>query len=177
MNAADLRYQHLSQRASAKNLESKTHSFKTIINIQKIEIIIEMWENIYFIMSDREDASIKTIDIPLDFSIIRNGIKQTLNLQFKTIDAPTLTENIIIERNSAHLNQAQTTSLTMEQLVSLIGSDSYTSLRKVTLEGTVLPSTISKSPIIQQYLRNLRQNEETIKKKENYIVRRTKTRF
>ena len=65
----------------------------------------------------------------------------------------------------------------MEQLVSLIGSDSYTSLRKVTLEGTVLPSTISKFPIIQQYLRNLRQNEETIKKKENYIIRRTKTRF
>ena len=37
VNVMDLRYQYLLQRASAKNLENKTRSFKTIIDIQKIE--------------------------------------------------------------------------------------------------------------------------------------------
>ena len=67
VNVMDLRYQYLLQRASAKNLENKTRSFKTIIDIQKIERIIEMWKNIRFIMIDREDILIKTIDILLDF--------------------------------------------------------------------------------------------------------------
>ena len=34
--------------------------------------------------------------------------------------------NLIIERNVAHLNQAQGTPLTIELLVSMIGIDSFT---------------------------------------------------
>ena len=65
-------------------------------------------------------------------------------------------ENLIIEQHSAHLNQAHETPWTVESLVSLFGSDSYTSLGKAILEGTVLSSTVSKSPTIQQRLHNLR---------------------
>ena len=39
-------------------------------------------------------------------------------------------EQIIAERNSNHLNQAQGTPLTIEPLLSLISTDSFTSFLK-----------------------------------------------
>lgn len=92
-------------------------------------------------MSDREDVSIKTIDILIDSSIKWND---TYNSHHKLSNI-----NKRWIKNTAHLNQAHGTPLIVEQLVSLIGFDSYTSLGKAILEGTLLPSTISKSPIIQ----------------------------
>ena len=63
-------------------------------------------------------------------------LKKTKNLQFQTIDDPEIMEQVIAERNSHHLNQAQGTPLTIEPLLSLIGTDSYTSFSQEILNKT-----------------------------------------
>ena len=66
-----------------------------------------MWKVIQFTTSKRTNSSIQTIDILTDSSIPWNNIKGTKNIIFKTIDNPTLIEELVSDRNSYHLNQDQ----------------------------------------------------------------------
>ena len=76
-NAKELRKQHLMQRASAMNIANKMTSSSTIINIQKIEQVIIMWNKINCLTADNKKSSLQTIDIPIDKTIKWNDIKQT----------------------------------------------------------------------------------------------------
>ena len=161
-NATKLRINHLLQRASAMNLANKSVSSKTIINIQKIEKTIKMWKKIRFLTGSITNAQLQTLDIPEDESIGWNEIKERKNLQFKTIDDPEVIEKLIIERNAIHLNQAEGTPLTIEPMISLIGTDSYTTFGDEILKGTANVSEI-KSPTIRKYIQQLKKNEEILK--------------
>ena len=85
----------------------------TITNINKIEIIIKMGKVIQLTTSKRTNSSIQTIDIPTDSSIPWNIIKGRKNVVFKTIENPTLIEELISDRNSHHLNQTQDSPFTV----------------------------------------------------------------
>ena len=134
-NATNLRINHLLQRASAMNLENKSESSKTIINIQKIEKIIKMWKKIRFLTENITHAQLQTLDIPEDETIGWNDIKKQRNLLFKTIDDQEVIEKLIIERNTVHLNQAEGTPMTIEPMISLIGTDNYTTFGDESLKG------------------------------------------
>ena len=133
------------------NLENKLASSKTIINIQKIEKIIKMWKKIRFLTGNITQAQLQTLDIPEDETIGWNEIKEQRNLLFKTIDDPEVIEKLIIERNAVHLNQAESTPLTIEPMISLIGTDSYTTFGDEILKGTANVSDIQ-SPTIRKYI-------------------------
>ena len=75
-----------------------------------------MWNIIQFTTSKRTNSSIQTIDIPTDYSIPWSNIKGTKNVVFKTIDNPTLIEELISDRNSPQLNQAQGSPFTVQPL-------------------------------------------------------------
>ena len=85
-NATNLIINHLLQRASTMNLENKSVSSKTIINIQKIEKTIKIWKQIRFLTGNITHVQVQTLDIPEDESIGWNDIKEQRNLLFKTID-------------------------------------------------------------------------------------------
>ena len=70
----------------------------------------------------------------MDDNIEWNNIKQMPNLQFKTIDNPEIIEKVITDRNTYHSNQAQGTLLTIGPMLSLIGTDSYTSFSQELLK-------------------------------------------
>ena len=141
-----MRAQHLPQRALAMNIENKVSNSSTIVNIQKIEQVILMWNKINYLTSNKIKASIQTIDIPVDENINWNDIKQ-LNLQFKTIDDPEITEQVIVDRNSNNLNQARCTQLTIEPLLSLIGTDSFTSFSQELLNEKADIKSLKMSPV------------------------------
>ena len=61
-------------------------------------------------------------------------------------------EQVITERNSHHLNQAQGTPLTIKPLLSLIGTDSYTSFSQELLNGTAEIDSLKLSPTIKKYI-------------------------
>ena len=111
-----LRTNNLIQRASAMDIANNKAARNTITNIKKIEQIIKMWKIIQFTKSKRTNSSIQTIDIPTDSSIPWNNIKGTKNVVFKTIDNPTLIEELISDRNSHHLNQSQCSPFTVQPL-------------------------------------------------------------
>ena len=92
------------QRAPAMNLESKLFSSKTITKIQKIEQVIIMWKTIKYLTLEKNHSSLQTIDIPVGENIKWNKIKQTPNLQFKTIDDPNTMEQVIVDKKSHHLD-------------------------------------------------------------------------
>ena len=147
------------------NIENKVSNSSTIINIQKIEQVILMWNKINYLTSDKTKSSIQTIDIPVDENINWNDIKKNPNLQFKTIDDPEIMEQVIADRNSHHLNQAQGTPLTIEPLLFLIGTDSFTSFSQELLNGKADIASLQMSPTITKYLKNLKQNKEVISTK------------
>ena len=73
-NAKELQIQHLMQRSLNMNIENKTANSFTIINIQKIEQVILMWNKINYLTSDKKNSSLQTIDIPVDANINWNEI-------------------------------------------------------------------------------------------------------
>ena len=79
-------------------------------------------------------------------------------------------EQVIVERNSHHLNQAQGTPLTIKPLLSLIGTDSFTSFSQELLNGTSNLSSLPLSPTIKKYLKNLKQNNEIVNTKTNHNI-------
>ena len=91
------------------------------------------------------------------------------NLQFKTIDDPQLIDKLINEGNAHHLNQAQGTPFTIEPLLSLIGQDSFTSFFQEILDGTADLDDINVSPLIKEYLTNLKSNDTTLAKQTGII--------
>ena len=105
-----------------------------------------MWNKINYLTSNKIKASIQTIDIPVDENINWNDIKQ-LNLQFKTIDDPEIMEQVIVDRNSNNLNQARCTQLTIEPLLSLIGTDSFTSFSQELLNEKADIKSLKMSPV------------------------------
>ena len=124
-----------------------------------------MWNKINYLTSNKKKSSIQIIDIPVDENINWNDIKQP-NLQFKTIDDPEIMEQVIVDRNSNHLNQAQCTQLTIELLLSLIGTYSFTSFSQELLIGKADIESLKMSPTITKYLNNLKQNKEVISTKK-----------
>ena len=102
------------------NIANKSTSEKTVINFQKIEQVILMWRKIKYLTVTSARTNLKTIDIPIDSSVPWNKIKETKNLQFKTIADPILIDQLIADRNAHHLNQADGTPFTIELLLSLI---------------------------------------------------------
>ena len=138
------------QRASAMNIANKVTSSSTIINIQKIEQVIIMWNKINYLTADNKNSSLQTIDIPIDETIKWNDIKKTPNLLFKTVDDQEIMEQVIAERNT---HQAQGTPLTIEPLLSLIGTDSFTYFSQELLNGTSNLSSLPLSPTIKNISR------------------------
>ena len=128
-----------------------------------------MWKNINHLTSDKAKSSIQTIDIPVDENINWNDIKKT-KLQFKTIDDPEIMKHVIAERNSRHLNQAQDTPSTIEPLLSLIGTDNFTSFSQELLNRKADVKSLEISPTITKYLKNLKQNKEVISTKTNKFI-------
>ena len=59
------------------NIENKLTSSLTIINIQKIEQVIIMWNKINYVTTkNNKHSSLQTIDIPMDENINWNDIKK-----------------------------------------------------------------------------------------------------
>ena len=71
------------------------------------------------------------------------------NLLFKTVDDPEIMEREIVERNSHNFNQAQGTPLTIEPLLSLIGTDRCTFFSQELLNGTSYLTSLPLSPTIK----------------------------
>ena len=71
-------------------------------------------------------------------------------------------EQVIAERNAHHLNQAQGNPLTIEPLLSLIGTDSFTSFSQESLNGTSNLISLPLSPTIKKYLKKLKQNSKIV---------------
>ena len=138
------------QRASAMNITNKLTSSSIIINIQKIEQVIILWNKINYLIADNKNSSLQTIDIPVDETIKWNNIKETSNLLLKTVDDPEIMEHVMTEKSSHHLNQAQDTPLTVEPLLSLIGTDSFTSFSQDLLNRTSDITSLSLSPTIKK---------------------------
>ena len=57
------------------NIENKVTNSSAILNIQKMEQVILMWNKINYLTSDKTKSSIQTIDIPVDENINWNDIK------------------------------------------------------------------------------------------------------
>ena len=76
-------------------------------------------------------------------------------------------KHVIAERNSRHLNQAQDTPSTIEPLLSLIGTDNFTSFSQELLNRKADVKSLEISPTITKYLKNLKQNKEVISTKTN----------
>ena len=72
-----MRIQHLLQRASVMNIENKVTNSSAILNIQKMEQVILMWNKINYLTSDKTKSSIQTMDIPVEENINWNNIKKT----------------------------------------------------------------------------------------------------
>ena len=79
-------------------------------------------------------------------------------------------KQVIAERNSHHLNQAHGTPLTIEPLLSLIGTDSYTSFSQELLNGKADIDSLMMFPTITKYLKNLKQNKEIISTITNKFI-------
>ena len=135
----------------------------TITNINKIEQIIKMWKVIKLTASKRTNSSIQTFDIPTDSSIPWNSINGIENAVFKTIDNPTLIEELILDRNSHHLNQAQGSPFTVEPLQFLTGTDSDTPFTEALLNGDANLHHISLTKVTKRNLESLTRNKEIIK--------------
>ena len=80
-------------------------------------------------------------------------------------------ESIIIERNAVILNQVQGTPLTVEPLVSLIGTDSFITFGQELLEENCNTSAIMSSLTLQKYLQKLKINQHYSKHQQKQLYR------
>ena len=81
-SVASIQTQHIVERASALNIRNKSSSVKTIINI-KIEQVIKIWRTIKYVMVNKQNASLKTIDILADDTVKWNDVNKDKSLKFK----------------------------------------------------------------------------------------------
>ena len=168
--SSQLRTNYLLQRASAMDIANNTTARNTIININKIEQIIKMWKVIQYTTSIKSNSSIQTIDVPIDTSIPWNNIKGKKNVLFKTIDNPRLIEELVADRNSHHLNQAQGSSFTVEPLQSLIGPDSDTPFAEALLNGSANLSDIPFTTVTKRYLESMKRNKEIFQSSKQQTI-------
>ena len=70
---------------------------------------------------------------------------------------PESINNCLIQRNSAHLNQAQGTPFTVEPLSSLLQDDSFTQFGNEILKGDTNLSNKSLSPLQILFFKELQQ--------------------
>lgn len=129
-----------------------------------------MWKVIQFTTSKRTNSPIQTIDIPTDSSIRWNNRKGTKNVAFKTIKTPTLIEELILDRNSNHLNQAQGSPFTVERLQSFLGTDIDTSFAEALLNGNTKIHHIPLTKVTKRYLESLTRNKELIKSSQQQAI-------
>ena len=92
------------------------------------------------------------------------------NLHFKTIDNPILIDQLIIDRNAKHPNQADRTPFTVEPLLSLVGKDTFTTFSQELLDETADLSQLKLSPTTQLYMQNLKQNNTIVKPPTNTTI-------
>ena len=131
----------------------------TIMNINQIEQIIQIWKVIQFTTSKKTNSSIQTIDILTDTSIPWNDIKDKNNVVFKTINNPVLIEELVADRNSHHLNQSQGSPFTVESMQSLLETDSDTPFIEVLLNEEANLYQIPQTKATKCYLENLPRNK------------------
>ena len=81
---------------------------------------------------------------------------------FKTIDNPTLIKELVVDRNSHHLNQIQGSPFTVESLASLLETDSDTSFVEALLKGEANLQQIPLTKVTKRYLESLTRNKEII---------------
>ena len=78
-------------------------------------------------------------------------------------------EQVIVERNSHHLNQTQSTLLTVEPLLPLIGTDSFISFSQEILNGTPDIILLPISPTMKNiFITYNKTNKSLTQKKESY---------
>ena len=107
-------------------IENNKIAKNTMINIKQIEQTIKMWTVIQFTTSKKAANSIQTINISTDSSISWNDIKGKKDFKFKPINDPIIIVELIADHNTHHLNQAQSSSFTVEPFKTLLESDSDT---------------------------------------------------
>ena len=112
-SAASIQTQHLVERTSVLNIRNKSSSTQTIINIQKIEQVIKMWRTIKYVMVNKQNTSLKTINIPVDGTVKWSNIKKDKSLQLKKIDDEDQIEKMVADGISNHPIQAEGTPLTI----------------------------------------------------------------
>ena len=103
------------------NGDCKQQSVKnTIININEMEQIFKMWKMMRFTTSRKTTNLILTFDIPTNPSTSWNGIKGNKCFKLKTIDNPTLINEVAADRNVNRLNQTQGSPFTIEPWWTLL---------------------------------------------------------
>ena len=89
---------------------------------------------------------------------------------FKTIENPTLIKELILDRNSHHINQAQGSPFTVEPLQSLLGTDSDTPLVEALLNENTKLHHIPLTKVTKRYLESLTRNKEIIKSFQQHTI-------
>ena len=122
-------------------------------------------------MVSKQNASLKTINIPADGIVKWNDVNKDKSLKFKNwrCGASRKVDSWWI---SNHLNQAEGTLLTIEPFVSLICIDSYIIFSEKLLKGTADLSKLNTSITVAKYLKSLKRkkrNNNNRNRKNNTI--------
>ena len=78
-------------------------------------------------------------------------------------------EEVIVERNSHHLNQTQSTPLTVEPLLPLIGTDSFTYFSQELLNGTLDNILLPISPTMKNIFITYNKTNKSLTQKQIII--------
>ena len=96
---------------------------------------------------------------------------------FKTIDYPTLIEELVADRNSHHLNQTQGSPFTVEPLQSLLGTDSDTPFAEALLNGDTNLLQVPLTNVTKRYLESIPRNKEIIHSLQQQKFHSTNTKM
>ena len=86
-----------------------------------------------------------------------------MNVVFKTIYNSRLIEELIVDRNAYHLNQAQGSPFTVEPLQSLLGTDSNTPFVEALLNSDANLPHFPLTNVTKRYLESIIRNKEIIR--------------
>ena len=85
--------------------------------------------------SNKTKSNLKSILVPKDSTLKWNQIPKNLSSnQWKELNDPDSINEFLIQRNLAHLNQAQGTPCTIKLLSSLLQDNSFTKFRNEILK-------------------------------------------
>ena len=109
----------------------------------------------------KQSSGLKSIEIPLDTSILWNNISPSLpSEQWKTIYNPEDIKKVLTSRNKEHMSQSEGTPFTIAPLKDLLGPNSFAPFGKALLTGTVDLSKLSLSKLQKLYFVNLKKRPE-----------------